>query len=268
MNVPPKIDMIEATRLTRLGRLSEATALLRRGFFAPGPAADGDDSTFSATGPTAPTLDLVPSKEMEGPWTLAPNIAGQPLTDRPTRIKLARRPTATPQLLRSLVGVRLVGVMLGALSVSRLAQHFSERNKPQLGADAFPRMYDFGRGLRLTRYFLLKLADMHQPLMEGVLDFLDQDGLELRQIAGFNRMLCGWYDGSVVSARGLQPGIGRAFAGAVQPDDRFHKGLVGKDSRIPAETTHLARFLKGGANFGFGCRWSIGQYRIYVAIIQ
>jgi poly(hydroxyalkanoate) depolymerase family esterase len=103
MNVPPKIDMIEATRLTRLGRLSEATALLRRGFFAPGPAADGDDSTFSATGPTAPTLDLVPSKEMEGPWTLAPNLAEQPLTDRPTGIKLTRRPTATPHFLRSLL---------------------------------------------------------------------------------------------------------------------------------------------------------------------
>ncbi len=69
-----QIDMAEATRLTREGRLEEAMALLRGG--RPGPAADAtDDSTDAGAKlgtrrvrPASPVLDLVPP----GPGTGAP----------------------------------------------------------------------------------------------------------------------------------------------------------------------------------------------------
>jgi hypothetical protein len=57
------IDMTEATRLTRLGRLTEAMAVLRGG---------GADSATFAGETTAPGaqggLDMQPPSTIEGPW--------------------------------------------------------------------------------------------------------------------------------------------------------------------------------------------------------
>jgi poly(hydroxyalkanoate) depolymerase family esterase len=97
MNVPPKINMMEATRLTRLGRLSEAMAMLRAGLSAPRPAADDGDSASSSRGQTPPTLDLVPPKEVEGSWTLPPSEAAPQPIDAPAGVNLP----PTPQALRS-----------------------------------------------------------------------------------------------------------------------------------------------------------------------
>lgn len=67
-------DMREATRLTRQGRIGEATSLLRRlltGAAAPPPASE------PAAG-ERPTIDLVPPKPGETTWTVAPDApAGQ-----------------------------------------------------------------------------------------------------------------------------------------------------------------------------------------------
>ena len=97
MNLPPKINMMEATRLTRLGRLSEAMAVLSAGLSAPRPAADGDDSASSSSEQTPPTLDLLPPDEVKGAWQLPPSEAAPQPTDAPTGAPLP----PTPQALRS-----------------------------------------------------------------------------------------------------------------------------------------------------------------------
>jgi poly(hydroxyalkanoate) depolymerase family esterase len=62
MNAKPSIDMTEATRLTREGRLAEAMALLR----GERPATDGAAKT--PMGRTAPTIDMEPPSVSGGPW--------------------------------------------------------------------------------------------------------------------------------------------------------------------------------------------------------
>jgi poly(hydroxyalkanoate) depolymerase family esterase len=84
-------NMMEATRLTRLGRLSEAMAVLRAGL-APRSAADNDDSLASSSGQTPPTLDLVPPDEVAGPWTLSPGKTPLQPTDAATGENLAPMP--------------------------------------------------------------------------------------------------------------------------------------------------------------------------------
>jgi hypothetical protein len=69
MNVRSKIDMIEATRLTREGRLEEAMAVLRG---APGdsPSNFVDDAPKRPSRRTPPILDMVPPSSITGgSWT-------------------------------------------------------------------------------------------------------------------------------------------------------------------------------------------------------
>ena len=83
----------------------------------------------------------------------------------------------------------LVDMVLGAFSERRLAQGRGEGDKAKLGADALSSMRHVGCGLGLQRC-LLKLAHVRKPFPQDVLDLLEEHSLELRQVAGFHRMLC------------------------------------------------------------------------------
>ena len=61
-------NMVEATRLTREGRLAEARALLQGA--APAAPAPGSTSDATASGPRSPLIDMVPpSAGSAGAWT-------------------------------------------------------------------------------------------------------------------------------------------------------------------------------------------------------
>ena len=73
MNAQPNIDMLEATRLTREGRLAEAMALLQGGLAGAHSAtttssAGGDESTRAA-GHFRRIIDMVPPSAGRGAWT-------------------------------------------------------------------------------------------------------------------------------------------------------------------------------------------------------
>jgi poly(hydroxyalkanoate) depolymerase family esterase len=100
MTARPKIDMMEATRLTRAGRLAEAMAVLRGAF--PGASPSPAPSNFAGDVPTSPErrsppmLDMVPpSSDTGGAWT-APqshkaHVAGRPAdASRPPRSQALR----------------------------------------------------------------------------------------------------------------------------------------------------------------------------------
>ena len=77
MNARPKIDMLEATRLTRAGRLGEAIAILR-GARAGAPASAVTRDAPPA-GPAPTILDMVPpSPETGGAWTPSSDEANAP----------------------------------------------------------------------------------------------------------------------------------------------------------------------------------------------
>jgi poly(hydroxyalkanoate) depolymerase family esterase len=70
MNVRSKIDMMEATRLTREGRLEEAMAVLRGALLSAPPSNVVDDAPQRPPGRTPPILDMVsPSATTGGSWT-------------------------------------------------------------------------------------------------------------------------------------------------------------------------------------------------------
>jgi poly(hydroxyalkanoate) depolymerase family esterase len=92
MKALPKIDMMEVTRLTREGRLSEAMAALRG--VPPLPAADRSDGASAHEGRTAPIIDMVPpTAGADGAWT-APDVEAQ-TRSRPRK----------PGMLRGLSGL-------------------------------------------------------------------------------------------------------------------------------------------------------------------
>ena len=75
MNARPKIDMMEATRLTREGRLAEAMAVLRGALPSAPPSAVPSDVEGTArqrpAGRRPPILDMVPPSAGTGSsWTL------------------------------------------------------------------------------------------------------------------------------------------------------------------------------------------------------
>jgi poly(hydroxyalkanoate) depolymerase family esterase len=71
MNALPKIDMLEATRLTRAGRLKEAMAVLRGA--TPAAATDPfpNGEARQRSGPTPGVLALLPPRSATGAWTAA-----------------------------------------------------------------------------------------------------------------------------------------------------------------------------------------------------
>jgi hypothetical protein len=74
MTIRPMFDMMEATRLTREGRLTEAMAVLqgaRSGGDVTTTAADGDHQADVHQSNAGATLDMVPpSKETGSSWTV------------------------------------------------------------------------------------------------------------------------------------------------------------------------------------------------------
>jgi poly(hydroxyalkanoate) depolymerase family esterase len=73
MNAQPNIDMLEATRLTREGRLAEAMALLQGGFAgaypAPRSSKSGGDEGNRAEAQPSRIIDMVPPSPGGGAWT-------------------------------------------------------------------------------------------------------------------------------------------------------------------------------------------------------
>ena len=100
MNAFLKIDMAEATRLTREGRLDEALAVLRGKVTEPKPADDchcaaEDTSKRPSGGRTRPLIDMAPPSTAGGSWTSRftdqPNAAPTgDVSTPPTRRPLAR----------------------------------------------------------------------------------------------------------------------------------------------------------------------------------
>jgi poly(hydroxyalkanoate) depolymerase family esterase len=73
MNAQPNIDMLEATRLTREGRIAEAMALLRGELPSadpsPAPSNTGDDAGKRQSARFSRILDMVPPTSAGGAWT-------------------------------------------------------------------------------------------------------------------------------------------------------------------------------------------------------
>jgi hypothetical protein len=97
MTARPKIDMMEATRLTRAGRLNEAMALLPGAPIPPPRNIDGDTGQCQDGQPTTP-FDLVPVSD--------DNSSSAPGFNRPNRANLGA----------SLIQPRLRGALSGLLA--------------------------------------------------------------------------------------------------------------------------------------------------------
>ena len=90
MMIRPGVDMMEALRLTREGRLEEAMAVLRGGA---APVGEGSVKREADDG-TAPVLDMVPpSMETGSAWTAPPTRAASEATQREDD---GSRPPSTP----------------------------------------------------------------------------------------------------------------------------------------------------------------------------
>ena len=74
MNAKPNIDMLEATRLTREGRLAEAMAILQGGLPGANPSTDlkqcrQEMQASAQRGIAARIIDMVPPSSGGGAWT-------------------------------------------------------------------------------------------------------------------------------------------------------------------------------------------------------
>src|SRR5918911_955712 len=114
-------DMLEATRLTRAGRLAEATAFLQR-ILRREPASDtaaGADPSNTPAGHASHTIDVVPDKvEVSDPRpsarterTFETSITGQPAV---SKLEETTQPPHRPEALRRFFErIKSVGVDLG-----------------------------------------------------------------------------------------------------------------------------------------------------------
>ncbi len=114
MNALPKIDIMEATRLTREGRLEEAMAVLRGALpNASAPAASSDQKGDARATPTKrrpPILDMVPpAPGTGGAWTPPPFKTAHSTTGRPGGMSQPQ----TPEALRGVLD--RLGKQLGSL---------------------------------------------------------------------------------------------------------------------------------------------------------
>ncbi|WP_262271761.1 extracellular catalytic domain type 1 short-chain-length polyhydroxyalkanoate depolymerase [Microvirga yunnanensis] len=89
MTMKPNLNMLEATRLTREGRLAEAMTLLQGGLTGDHPPAtsggSSEDANHRPAGRTARIIDMVPPRSRGGAWTPPkfnfPHSASNPLGD-------------------------------------------------------------------------------------------------------------------------------------------------------------------------------------------
>jgi hypothetical protein len=94
MNVLPKIDMMEATRLTREGRLEEAMAVLRGALSGAAPSNVERDARARPPGGTPPVLDIVPPSAKTGSSWTSPRVSEAHEAGRPEGMSRARIPAA------------------------------------------------------------------------------------------------------------------------------------------------------------------------------
>jgi poly(hydroxyalkanoate) depolymerase family esterase len=99
MNARPTIDIMEATRLTREGRLEEAMAVLRGAGSAPATPPTFQADRQGRTTWRAPLLDMVPpAPGTGGAWT-SPPMGGAPFAGRPSGAGTAKMPEALRGLM-------------------------------------------------------------------------------------------------------------------------------------------------------------------------
>src|SRR5918997_4030695 len=100
MNAIPNIDMMEATRLTREGRLAEAMAILRGDKADLHPSAtSGEGGTASGRSFASAFIDMVPPSSRGGAWT-PPNLVTTQATPGSLKGFAGAAQSRTPQALR------------------------------------------------------------------------------------------------------------------------------------------------------------------------
>ena len=109
MNGLPKIDMIEATRLTREGRLQEAMAVLRGerpDAFSPGSPSPRGDAGPSPAADAPRILDMVPPSMGTGDSWTSPQAGETPAADRPEGMSRRQTPEAVRGFLDRMCSFR------------------------------------------------------------------------------------------------------------------------------------------------------------------
>jgi poly(hydroxyalkanoate) depolymerase family esterase len=125
MNALPKTDMLEATRLTREGRLEEAMAVLRRVLAgappSPVPSNFGSDARQGPTGLARAILDMAPPCAGPEAARTSPQVGKTHVTPRPESVSPPRIPEALRGFLdhKGHPGVGRVGDGRVAPAVSR-----------------------------------------------------------------------------------------------------------------------------------------------------
>ena len=100
MNVTSNIDMMEATRLTREGKLAEAMAILRGDKTGLGPSAtSGEGGTASGRSFASAFIDMVPPSSRGGAWT-PPNLAATQAAPGSFKGFAGAAQSQTPEALR------------------------------------------------------------------------------------------------------------------------------------------------------------------------
>jgi poly(hydroxyalkanoate) depolymerase family esterase len=149
MNARSKIDMMEATRLTREGRLAEAMAVLRGLLPNAGPSNFADDTTHRPSGRTPPILDMVPPSIATGESWTSPQL-------REAHSGGRRKGMSTPQVpaaLRRFLGRLGGGSMRGLDGLVRPAVGRTPVPVPE-GAQFEERMYANEAGSRAYKLYV------------------------------------------------------------------------------------------------------------------
>jgi poly(hydroxyalkanoate) depolymerase family esterase len=143
MKARPKIDVMEALRLTRQGRLDEAMAVLRGAL--PGAAASTGEAR--PAGRTPPALDVVPpSTATGGSWT-SPQLSAARLSGRPAGVSLQ-----IPEPLRGFLD--RMGQPGSARGLDGLARDFAVPAPPPVRAQFEERTYANQAGSRVYKLYV------------------------------------------------------------------------------------------------------------------
>jgi poly(hydroxyalkanoate) depolymerase family esterase len=154
MDALPMTDMIEATRLTREGRLEDAMAVLRGALRNPPPSATPSDvegdARQSPAGRTPTILDMVPpSTETGGSWT-PPRVSGVTSASSPGGVSPPRLPEALRGFLHGM------GQLGSARRLGGLGGHAVRRQSALLpeGARFEGRTYASEAGSRTYKLYI------------------------------------------------------------------------------------------------------------------
>jgi hypothetical protein len=128
-------------------------------------------------------------------------------------------------------------LVAGDGTVHRLADAFDVGYEPQFATDPFTRGGDLVSGFRFDG---MRGRALHrfEAVRKAMLHFFNEHGLDLSQVAGGDRPFRSGNGGPEVYAGGLQTGVRRTLAGAVETHGRFDEGAVGERFCIGSERTN------------------------------